>query len=391
MTDRSLQFSKPLTAESFLHERWQKRPLNIPGAIDCDLPTLTGDELGWLATLEDVESRLVFTERSGSKIAYRVEHGPFVSAELESLPAQDWTLLIQDVEKHLPDFRAYFELTGFVPDWRIDDLMVSFAVPGGSVGPHLDNYDVFLCQGSGSRLWQLAQPGTVAADPDSEELSLLEAFLDESPILAQSGDILYLPPGVPHWGVANSACITYSIGMRAPTRTELLCELEDSTTSSTPPDIDSFYQDQDLTTAEAAPGLITTRAVQRVRNTLGQGHDVTDAQLVIALGRIVTEPKPWLRPASMDSETASALLVALDPASNLIVHGMARLAYFDSGKTCNVFANGLHKAYSVRMTAPIRDLCQTRTIRPSTLPHTLSSDENRELLLWLCRQGVFDH
>ncbi len=393
MPDRGLKFPNPLTARSFLQQYWQKMPLNIPGAVDCDLPTLTGDELGWLATLEDVESRLVFTERSGNEISYRVEHGPFVSAELESLPPQDWTLLIQDVEKHLPDFRAYFELTAFIPDWRIDDLMVSFAAPGGSVGPHLDNYDVFLCQGSGIRQWQLAEPGSAAVDPDSEELSLLQPFRDESPILAKSGDILYLPPGVPHWGVASTACLTYSIGMRAPTRAELLAQLDHTATASVPPETDVtevFYRDPDLAASEGIPGLITTRAIERARDSLGQNHDATDAQLLVALGTLVTEPKPWLRPAIMDSETARTRLAALLPKANLRVHGMSRLAYFNSAETCNVFANGAHKALSRKIDPFIKDLCQTRTILPQVLRNEPGNDEIQELLLWLGQQGVFD-
>jgi len=312
---------------------------------------------------------------------------------LESLPAQDWTLLIQDIEKHLPDFRAYFQLTAFVPDWRVDDLMVSFAAPGGSVGAHLDNYDVFLCQGSGSRQWKLAEPGTVAADPDSEELSLLKPFRDESPILAEGGDILYLPPGVPHWGVAQTACVTYSIGMRAPTRTELLAQLDPLTAASAPPGIDVtdvFYRDPDLAASEAIPGLITTRAIERIRNILGSGHDATDAQLLDALGRIVTEPKPWLRPTITDSETISARLADLDSKAELRVHGMARIAYFESGETCSVFANGFHHAFSSDMLIFIKDLCQSRTILPQTLRNEATSNDIQELLLWLGQQGIFD-
>ncbi|MCH7855067.1 MAG: hypothetical protein IIB76_12150 [Proteobacteria bacterium] len=393
MTERGLKFPDRLTAPRFLQQYWQKTPLNMPGAIDFDLPTLSGDELGWLATLEDVESRLVFTERSSNKISYRVEHGPFAKSELEKLPPQDWTLLIQDVEKHLPDFRACFELTAFIPDWRVDDLMVSFAAPGGSVGPHLDHYDVFLCQGSGGRHWQLAAPGSVRADPDSGELSLLETFHDESPIVAASGDVLYLPPGVPHWGIASTACLTYSIGMRAPTRAELLSQLAALGTPTVLPDNDAenvFYQDPDLTLAEAVPGLITDRAVERAGAALGKDHAVTETRLATALGIIVTEPKPWLRPASMDAKTSRARLAALHRNANLSVHGMARLAYFESGDACIVFANGFHKTFSGSMAALIRDLCQTRALRPQSLQRDTGNDEVQEALLWLSQQGVFD-
>ena len=113
----------------------------MPGALDGIRPTLTSGELAWLATQDDVESRLVFTHRDGDSTHYRVQNGPFENDVLSSLPRQNWTLLVQDVDKHLPDFRALFSAVDFIPDWRIDDLMVSFAAPGGSVGPHKDNYD----------------------------------------------------------------------------------------------------------------------------------------------------------------------------------------------------------------------------------------------------------
>jgi len=368
----------------------------MPGSIDAGLPTLTADELGGLATLDDVESRLVFTERSGERISYRIEHGPFASAELENLPPRDWTLLIQDVEKHLPDFRAYLELTAFVPDWRVDDLMVSFAAPGGSVGPHLDNYDVFLCQGSGIRRWQLAERGTVEADPDSVEMKLLMPFSDQAAVLAQSGDALYLPPGIPHWGVAETACMTYSIGMRAPTRVELLAQLLSAEATSAPPPFDDkhrsevFYQDSDLAPSEAVPGLISPHSIRRLRNTLDSNHAFSDGQLLIALGTIVTEPKSWLRPAVMDSATAQACLDALESADTLRVHGMARLAYFDSGDACTVFANGFHRAFAPNTVAFIRVLCRTREISPKTMQKEPASSELQGLLFWLIRQGIFD-
>ena len=150
-----VKFPIDMSAERFLATCWQKTPLHLPGALDSESPALSGEELAWLATLDDVESRLVFTERHDGGTRYRVESGPFDEELLSSLPDSDWTLLVQDVEKHLPDFRQLLSLVPFIPDWRIDDLMISFAAPGGSVGPHKDNYDVFLCQGSGHREWRI--------------------------------------------------------------------------------------------------------------------------------------------------------------------------------------------------------------------------------------------
>ena len=166
----------------------------MPGALDGIQPSITAGELAWLATQDDVESRLVFTKHDGDGTRYEVRHGPFPNDVLSSLPRQNWTLLVQDVEKHLPDFRALFAVVDFIPDWRIDDLMVSFAAPGGSVGPHRDNYDVFLCQGEGIREWHLGNKDDVVEDESSNELSLLKPFADSNPQSAGEGDILYLPP-----------------------------------------------------------------------------------------------------------------------------------------------------------------------------------------------------
>ena len=121
---------KNLPADLFLSQHWQKSHAFLASAAGHALPELDADELAWLATLPDVESRLVLTERDGDATRYRLENGPFDYARLGSLPGQDWTLLVNDVDKHLPVFRAYLDMADFIPDWRIDDLMVSFAAPG---------------------------------------------------------------------------------------------------------------------------------------------------------------------------------------------------------------------------------------------------------------------
>ncbi|MDH3621374.1 MAG: cupin domain-containing protein, partial [Gammaproteobacteria bacterium] len=147
-----LELPRGLTAKTFLSHHWQKEPLFMPQAIAALRPAVSRNELAWLATLEDVESRIVFTDRDQRR--YRVKSGPFDTAFLQALPKRDWSLLVHDVDKHLPAMRKLFEQVSFVPDWRIDDLMISFSAPGGGVGPHRDNYDVFLCQGIGIREWR---------------------------------------------------------------------------------------------------------------------------------------------------------------------------------------------------------------------------------------------
>jgi 50S ribosomal protein L16 3-hydroxylase len=224
-------------------------------------PDLDPDELAWLATQPDVESRLVFTDRHNEQVRYHVRHGPFDDGELMDLPDRDWTLLVQDVDKHLPDFREFFRRCEFIPDWRVDDLMVSFAAPGGSVGPHKDNYDVFLVQGIGCREWRVAVEEDVVADERNVELSLLHAFIGDGKYVSSKTDVLYLPPGVPHWGIAKDRCMTYSIGMRAPELAEFIIAANRlypgrlaGNAAKTKPRV--FYEDTDLDVAESGPGPI---------------------------------------------------------------------------------------------------------------------------------------
>jgi len=337
---------------------------------------------------EDVESRLVFTERDGDQLSYRVEHGPFASIELEQLPRQNWTLLIQDVEKHLPDFRVWFDLVNFIPDWRSDDLMVSFAAPGGSVGPHLDHYDVFLCQGEGQRTWRLSEPGSVPSDPSHTALKLLQEFRDDGPILANYRDVLYLPPGVPHWGIAESNCVTYSIGMRAPTREDLLAHLEMVTVASTSTSSDVFYQDPDLRLAEARPGMIGPQAVQRARATLVDQDVHSEVQIASALGLTVTGLKSWLTPAHIQRETASRLLQELG--DGVAIHGMARLAWYESTADRLVFANGSQLTITAAGVSMVREACKNRSLSAARLQSAMATPECHELLVWLCQNGAFD-
>ncbi|HZW58751.1 MAG TPA: cupin domain-containing protein [Woeseiaceae bacterium] len=363
-----------LTPDDFLARHWQKAPLFLPQALPAGLPQLTADEVAWLATQDDVESRLVLT--AGHR--YQLTHGPFTEDELRVLPARDWTLLVQDVDKHLPDFRAWFAAVPFIPDWRIDDLMVSCAAPGGGVGPHRDNYDVFLCQGQGRREWRLADAKASRRDTTGTELSLIEPFTDPHAVLALPGDVLYLPPGIGHWGTAASLCVTYSIGMRAPTRSEFALgverELCRSVLHNAAPQ--RFYRDADLNAGEAEAGRISTRALARARACLAADDGLSDDELARVLVAVVTDPKAWLEPERTPADVCAAYLAA---AGELPVHGMARLAWTDNGWAgINGHARPLDTA-SLRF---FRDMCRRRRARPAQCPDTTVRD-------WLLAHAVF--
>jgi 50S ribosomal protein L16 3-hydroxylase len=203
---------------SFLEEYWQKKPLLIRQAFPGFQPELDADDIAGLACDELAESRIV----SGSypRHDWQLRYGPFDERDFRDLPEQDWTLLVQDVEKHYPPLRRLLDRFDFIPRWRIDDLMVSVAAPGGSVGPHVDQYDVFLLQAEGRRRWQIASDFTPAL-LENCELNVLETFEHEQEWLLEAGDMLYLPPGIAHHGTALESCMTWSIGMRAPSAADL--------------------------------------------------------------------------------------------------------------------------------------------------------------------------
>jgi 50S ribosomal protein L16 3-hydroxylase len=394
-----LRLPDGLDTAGFLATHWQKSPLFMSAAIDAIEPALTADELAWLATLPDVESRLVFTERDGARIRYRVAHGPFDDDALMALPDNDWTLLVQDVDKHLPDFRSLFRHVAFMPDWRIDDLMVSCAAPGGSVGPHRDHYDVFLCQGRGRREWRLADADKVSPATGNEGLSLLEPFAAEQLFVAGETDVLYLPPGIPHWGVALDRCVTYSIGMRAPEWCEFVCtcnrlfpKRQLNARSAAGPIL--LYEDPDLLPEEATPGLISASALRRARARFPTGDGFSDSEFATVFGSLVTDPKAWLAPEHVTAGEARARVRELRAPAELLVHGMARLAFTQpvagSGGEALVFANGFHRNCDVALLEAAAMLCRERRLDGASMAQWQQEPGHRDLLEWLLKRGVFD-
>src|SRR5688572_24329853 len=205
-----------LDARRFLREFWQKRPLVVRSAVPQVAALADRAGLTALACRDDVESRLVL----GTGATWRVEHGPFRRRDLAKLPARNWTLLVNGVENFVPAARAVQQLFGFVSYARHDDVMISYAAPGGSVGPHFDSYDVFLLQAAGTRRWQVSAQHDLALVEDAP-LKILRRFRPQREWTLRAGDLLYLPPRFAHHGIATNACVTWSIGCRAPTRQEM--------------------------------------------------------------------------------------------------------------------------------------------------------------------------
>ena len=203
--------------ERFMRRHWQRRPLLLRGAIGRFEDPLSPGQVLTLAGSDAVSSRLV--QRIGKR--WTLEHGPFPSSRFKQLPRRDWTVLVQDTNHFAPRAARLLELFDFIPHARIDDVMVSYAVPGGGVGPHVDSYDVFLLQGHGTRRWQISRQVDHSFVPGLP-LKVLARFEPDEEWVLEAGDMLYLPPGVAHHGVAMSECLTWSIGFRAPTDAELV-------------------------------------------------------------------------------------------------------------------------------------------------------------------------
>ena len=204
------------TPHAFLAQHWQKEALLVRQAIPAFAGLFSRADLVALAGRDDVESRIVV--RAASR--FTVAHGPFRKADFRALPARGWTLLVQGVNLHSDDADALLRRFSFLPYARLDDLMVSYAVPGGGVGPHFDSYDVFLLQGFGRRRWRYGRQDDLTLRAGLP-VRILRRFAPTHDVTLAPGDMLYLPPTCAHDGVASDECTTYSIGFRASTNTEL--------------------------------------------------------------------------------------------------------------------------------------------------------------------------
>ncbi len=336
-------FPLGLPPARFLREVWQKKPLLIRNAFPDFASPISPDELAGLACEEGALSRLIRHERECD--GWRVQTGPLPESVFATLPTRDWTLLVQDVDKWDADVHALLAHFSFLPRWRIDDIMVSYAVEGGSVGAHVDQYDVFLLQGLGRRRWQIdASPNPPADFRDDAELKLLRQFQPTHDWVLEPGDMLYLPPGVPHHGVALEECLTLSVGMRAPSAGELLVDLAETLAEKLPEE--ARYADPDLSMSEA-DGAIGAPVLRRLRAALSAMNDLDDATLAEwfsnfstryrSAGQIAAPPRTPSA-AQVEKRLAAGASLHLHPLARCVWHpargaGKGRAALTIDGET----------------------------------------------------------
>jgi 50S ribosomal protein L16 3-hydroxylase len=321
---------------AFLRDTWQRRPLLIRNAWAGWRNPLDPDELAGLACEDGVEARLIEHQRKG----FRVEHGPFDTARFAKLGKRPWTLLIQAVDHLVPDVAALIEPFRFVPNWRIDDVMVSYASDGGGVGPHFDQYDVFLVQGLGRRRWQIGGPcdATTPLLPH-DDLRLLADFEPVDEWVLEPGDMLYVPPGIAHNGVAvGDDCMTYSIGFRAPSRSELIAHYADHLLATLSED-DRFVDPGRA--AQTNPGEIAAADIARVQAMIAE-RMLDQAAFARWFGEFSSTPKYADQDFAPDADvTRDEVMAAVARGVPLLRNPASRFAFVRQGDGVILFVDGV--------------------------------------------------
>lgn len=390
-----MDFSTPqthlngLTAQQFLDEYWQKKPLLIRGAFpefqDPDFCPLSPDELAGLALEEDIISRLI--TGTHKKDDWNIEYGPFHPNRFEQLPESGWSLLVSDVEKHLPDFTQFVDYFRFIPDWRIDDLMVSYAPKDGSVGKHTDEYDVFLLQAYGQRRWQIEDERSQSDMLPGLDIQLLKDFNATQDWILEPGDMLYLPPGVAHYGVAKSDCMTWSFGFRSPSWQSLLNDYCDTATKDLTES--QRYADPHLNT-QHNPAEISSQALNDVRAKMSELMQMNDVQFANWFGKVVSENACDFT-LHEQNITAEQLEDDLASGRELMLSPYVRLAFTQhENNTYQVFINGVAHTLNIppQASAPLTRILNNKRVEAcgaplhSTIIHWLTQGFNQGHWVW---------
>ncbi len=366
---------------AFLRDTWQQKPLLIRQGLPHWQNPIEPDELAGLAGEEGVEARLV----TGAPGEWALEQGPISGDRFGTLGEQGWTLLVQAVDHHVPEVAELLEAFRFIPDWRIDDVMVSYAADGGGVGPHFDQYDVFLVQGLGRRRWRIGAPCDESTPLlPHEDLRLLAGFEATDEWVLEPGDILYLPPGVAHDGVAlDGDCMTYSIGFRAPSRHELIAQWTDEVLDGLSDD--DRYTDPGLP-AQSNPGEITPGALARL-HAMATDALLDPARFAQWFGRHTTEPKyaeiDW---APEEPVTADEVGEQLARGASIERNSASRFAFVAGAEgTVTLFVDGEAYECSGAVAAFATALCPQARVNPD--PALGSSMDACALVMALVNTG----
>ncbi|WPN96256.1 cupin domain-containing protein [Pseudomonas sp. MUP55] len=378
--DIPLQLLGGITAREFLRDYWQKKPLLIRQAIPDFESPIDADELAGLALEEEVESRLVIEH---GERPWELRRGPFAEDAFSTLPEREWTLLVQAVDQFVPEVAELLENFRFLPSWRIDDVMISFAAPGGSVGPHFDNYDVFLLQAQGKRNWKIGQMcNSESALLQHADLRILAEFEESAEWVLEPGDMLYLPPRLAHFGIAEDDCMTYSVGFRAPSAAEVLTHFTDF--------LSQYLTDEErYTDADAQPvsdpHQIQSDALDRLKSLLAE-HMSDERMLLTWFGQFMTEPRyPELVAGEEVGE--EDFISSLQDGAILVRNPSARLAWSEVDDDVLLFASGQSRYLPGKLRELLKLVCSADALHSENLGVWLADEDGRDLLCELVKQG----
>jgi len=321
-----------IPVSDFLRDYWQQKPLLIRNAFPDLVPPISGEELAGMALEEAVESRLVLEH--GDEGPWQLRTGPFTEEDFLSLPGSHWTLLVQAVDQWLSEVAELKKHFRFIPDWRLDDVMISYAADKGSVGPHFDYYDVFLLQAEGKRLWHQG-PKVDESSPRVEgtPLNILKDFEPENSWLLEPGDMLYLPPQYSHWGIAEGACTTISIGFRAPAAATILEDLAAELARGLPQHL--RYSDPGMAPA-TSPAEIDPASVARLQAQLSSWLQQPQ-NIAQWFGAVMTEAK-YPDTVALDAGEADDWREQLAAGDELVLNPASRCAFCRDPQT--LFVDG---------------------------------------------------
>jgi 50S ribosomal protein L16 3-hydroxylase len=381
--DTPLQLLGGLTAREFLRDYWQRKPLLIRQAMPGFESPISPDELAGLSLEEDVESRIVLEH---GERPWELRRGPFADDTYQNLPERDWTLLVQAVDQFVPDVAELLEQFRFLPSWRIDDVMISYAAPGGGVGPHFDNYDVFLLQGHGRRRWKIGQ----MCDAESgllphADLRILADFEQVDEWVLEPGDMLYLPPRLAHFGIAEDECMTYSVGFRAPSAAEVLTHFTDFLAQFLPDE--ERYSDAG-TAPVSDPHQIQQDALDRLKALLAE-HMSDERLLLTWFGQFMTEPRYPELVAGAEVEE-DEFLAALEDGAILVRNLSARMAWSEVDIGLMLFASGQSRLLPAHLRDLLKLICAADALHLENLDQWLADEEARKLLHELVKQGSLE-
>ncbi|KTB66661.1 MULTISPECIES: cupin domain-containing protein [Pseudomonas] len=378
--DIPLQLLGGITAREFLRDYWQKKPLLIRQAIPDFESPIDADELAGLALEEEVESRLVIEH---GERPWELRRGPFAEDAFSTLPEREWTLLVQAVDQFVPEVAELLGHFRFLPSWRIDDVMISFAAPGGSVGPHFDNYDVFLLQAQGKRNWKIGQMcNSESPLLQHADLRILAEFEQSEEWVLEPGDMLYLPPRLAHFGIAEDDCMTYSVGFRAPSAAEVLTHFTDF--------LSQYLTDEErYTDADAQPvsdpHQIQADALDRLKGLLAE-HMSDERMLLTWFGQFMTEPRyPELVAGEELGE--EDFISSLENGAILIRDPSARMAWSEVDDDVLLFASGQSRYLPGKLRELLKLVCSADALHSENLGTWLADEDGRDLLCELVKQG----